>query len=205
MREADSLADLFELRVDVMSSWQMEDIIAHSPKPVIITYRSTEQGGKGTSDYAVHGQILSKALEVGAEFVDVEHAMPADLQDRLFQGRGKTRIILSCHVLHETPNRSELEKRFLSLARTGPDIVKIVTHANEPEDNLRVLGLIPVARDHGIPIITFCMGPLGRTSRFVSPLLGGFLTFASLSRGEESASGQLTATEMRELLKVLSP
>jgi 3-dehydroquinate dehydratase type I len=205
MREAQPLADLFELRVDVMTSWRLEDIISLAPRPVIITYRSKEQGGEGADDYNLHFQILSEALELGAGFVDVEHTMPAGLQARLFEGRGKSRIIISCHVLHETPIRSDLEKRFASLARKKPDVVKIVTHANALEDNLRTLDLITVARKHGIPVITFCMGPLGRISRVVSPLLGGFLTFASLTRGEESAPGQLTATEIRDLFKVLSP
>ena len=205
LQEAEPLADLFELRLDVMSSWQLERIIPLAPKPVIITYRSRQQGGKGTNDYSVHAQILSEALALGAEFVDVEQGMPSDLRQQLFQGRGKSRVIISCHILHETPIRGELEKRFYRLAETGADIVKLVTRANEPEDNLRVLDLISIARDHGTPIITFCMGPLGRISRIVSPILGGFLTFASLTRGEESAPGQLTALEIRDIMKVLAP
>lgn len=205
MLGAEPLADLFELRVDVMSSCRLEDIISLAPKPVIITYRSKQQGGKGTDDYAIHAQILSEALEKGADFVDVEHAMPADLRRRLFRDRGKSRIIMSCHVLHETPTRSELEKLYFRLAEWSPDIVKIVTHANAPEDNVRVLDLLSVARNRGVPLITFCMGPLGRISRVASPVLGGFLTFASLARGEESASGQLTATEMRDLVQALAP
>ena len=205
MHGAESLADLFELRMDVMSSCRLKDIISRAPKPVIITYRSKQQGGKGTNDYPTHGQILSEALEAGAEFVDVEHGMPSDLRRRLFQRRGKSRMIISCHMLHETPTRVELKKLFYRLADTGADIVKVVTRAKEPEDNLRVLDLISIARNYGIPIITFCMGPVGRVSRVVSPILGGFLTFASLARGEESASGQLTALEMRDLMKVLAP
>jgi 3-dehydroquinate dehydratase type I len=210
MQEAEPLADLFELRRDVMTSCRLKDVIALAPRPVIITYRSRQQGGEGADDYGAHSRILSEAMELGAGFVDVEHPMPAEYQQRLFRDRGKTRVIISCHVLHETPDRSRLEKLYFKLADRGPDIgkpdiVKIVTHANEPEDNLRVLDLIPLARDHGIPVITFCMGPLGRVSRVVSPLMGGFLTFASLARGEESASGQLTATEMRDLINILSP
>ena len=205
MREAEPLADLFELRLDVMTSWQLEEIISLAPKPVIITYRSRQQGGKGSNDYTTHAQVLSEALELGAEFIDVEHTMPSDLRQKLFQGRGKSRVIISCHMLHETPTRDALEKRFYRLAGMGADIVKVVTHANALEDNLRILDLISCARDHGTPVITFCMGPLGRVSRVVSPILGGFLTFASLTRGEESASGQLTALEVKNLMKVLAP
>jgi 3-dehydroquinate dehydratase len=36
-------------------------------------------------------------------------------------------------------------------------------------------------------------------------LLGGYLTFASLEPGEESAPGQIPAGEMRRILDLLSP
>ena len=52
------------------------------------------------------------------------------------------------------------------------DIVKLVTLANHPADNLRLLSLIPQAQARGKDIIAFCMGPLGKWSRVAAPLLG---------------------------------
>ena len=91
------------------------------------------------------------------------------------------------------------------MAATGADVVKIVTHASAQTDNLTVLGLIPLAEKMGIGMIAFCMGPLGRISRVACPLLGGAFTFASLKKGQESASGQVPATEMKMILEALSP
>ncbi|HRR42321.1 MAG TPA: type I 3-dehydroquinate dehydratase, partial [Syntrophales bacterium] len=85
----------------------------------------------------------------------------------------------------------------------GADIVKVVTTARTPEDNLKVLRLIPYARRKGLEIIAFCMGDKGRISRVASPILGSFLSFASLERGEESAPGQMTVDEMRLVLSLL--
>jgi 3-dehydroquinate dehydratase type I len=111
---------------------------------------------------------------------------------------------MSKHLLNGTPSREKLEEDFRNMVATGADIMKIVTRARKPEDNLRVLDLIPFARNLGIEIVTFCMGPMGRLSRIASPLLGGYLTFASLEQGEESADGQIPVAEMRNLMEALT-
>ncbi|UCB47664.1 MAG: type I 3-dehydroquinate dehydratase, partial [Deltaproteobacteria bacterium] len=81
----------------------------------------------------------------------------------------------------------------------------IVTHARTMTDNLRVLDLIPQAQEKGIKIIAFCMGPFGRISRIFSHLIGGYMTFASLEGGEESADGQISVVEMKRILEMLAP
>ena len=88
-------------------------------------------------------------------------------------------------------------------SRMGGDIIKIVTHAQVVEDNLRVLRLIPYARKKERAIITLCMGELGKISRVMAPLLGAAWGYASLEKGTESAPGQLTAEEMRLIYRVL--
>jgi 3-dehydroquinate dehydratase len=47
------------------------------------------------------------------------------------------------------------------------------------------------------------MGELGKVSRFLSPLFGGYFTFASLERGGETAAGQMTIQEMKTTYKLL--
>jgi 3-dehydroquinate dehydratase len=47
------------------------------------------------------------------------------------------------------------------------------------------------------------MGEYGRVSRLLSPLFGGFFTFAALELGSETASGQMTVKEMRSAYEVL--
>ena len=48
---ANILADMLELRLDVMESFRLEDILPRASKPVIATYRSKKEGGKGSADY----------------------------------------------------------------------------------------------------------------------------------------------------------
>jgi 3-dehydroquinate dehydratase type I len=108
------------------------------------------------------------------------------------------------HILDNTPPREELGMILNNLAETGADIIKIVTRAQQHEDNLRVLDLIPLATGMGLKIIALCMGKEGRISRIASLLFGGYLTFASLDQGEESANGQIPVKEMREVLAIFS-
>jgi 3-dehydroquinate dehydratase type I len=129
--------------------------------------------------------------------------MPLEYRRELLRRRGETRIILSKHIRSGTPFKEDLQEIFNRMAASGAEIIKIVTQATAPEDNLRVINLIPHARKFGVEIIAFCMGPLGRISRLASPLMGGYLTFCSLEKGEESADGQLPALEMKRVMALL--
>ena len=144
------------------------------------------------------------AIKEGADFIDVESSLPVELREKVFRAKGKSRIIISKHISDYTPSREELEKTLEFLAGTGAHIIKIVTRAKIWEDNFRVLSLIPDARNLGLEIIAFCMGPMGKISRILSCLMGGYLSFASLEEGKESADGQIPIREMRRAIEILS-
>jgi len=205
MAKASTFGDLMEVRLDVMESFDLREIIRAASKPVIITYRSQKEGGMGRASHGELLDYLKEAVRLGADYVDLEDAIPLEHRRLLFEERGNTKLILSKHFRNGTPSKEKLEDLFRRMAATGADMVKIVTHASAQTDNLTVLGLIPLAEKMGIGTIAFCMGPLGRISRVACPLLGGAFTFASLETGQESASGQVPATEMRIILEALSP
>jgi 3-dehydroquinate dehydratase type I len=202
---AEPLADILEIRLDMMDAFDLSGIIQSTEKPILVTYRSEKEGGRGTADDVTRAHYLSKAIEAGADFVDVEYGMPAAFRNRIFRNRGRPKIIVSLHDIHGTPSRGKLETIFLRMAATGSDSVKIVTQAKAPEDNLRVLELIPLAQRQGVNITAFCMGHIGRISRVLSHLMGGYLTFGSLDAGEESADGQIPITSMKKILACFPP
>jgi len=204
MSEAAPLADILEIRLDVMESFDLEEIIQSASRPVIVTYRSKKEGGSGLARYETRIRYLLRAIEVGADFVDVEYSMPQVYRQELFQLRGSSGLIISAHLLNKTPPQEKLEDTFRKMAATGADVVKIITHARTPEDNLRVMGLIPLAKNLDVNIIAFCMGPAGRISRIFTLQMGGYLTFAALEEGQESASGQIPVKDMRKILDMLS-
>lgn len=84
----------------------------------------------------------------------------------------------------------------LKIESLDGNVSKIITKANDIEDNLIVLSLIKYAKSK---IITLAMGEKGIISRIFSPLFGGFFTFTSLD--EPTAPGQINIDDM---LKILS-
>jgi len=202
--EANTLADIIEIRLDVMEEFDLKALIESATNPVFVTYRSKREGGEGSADYGTRVHYLLDAMEAGADYVDVEFSIPLEWRQRVFQMKGSCGLVVSCHLLNGTPHREKLEGFLKNMAATGADIVKIVTWARAWGDNFRVLELIPKAQAMGIKIIAFCMGPLGRISRIACPLMGGYMTFASLEKGQESASGQIPAPDMKKILEMLS-
>jgi len=203
MAEAGPLADIFEIRLDMMETFDLLPIIRSSPKPVLVTYRSTKECGKGSDDPETRVNHALAAVQAGADFVDVERSLPAKWREKLFGSKGKTGIVLSTHITDGTPSRERLEEIFIDSLATGAEIVKIVTLARRWEDNIRVLDLIPRARAEGVRISVFCMGPMGSISRILAHRMGSCLTFTSLEAGQESAAGQIPVREMKRMLEML--
>jgi 3-dehydroquinate dehydratase type I len=204
MKRAEGLADIVEIRLDLMQSFDVKELIEAASKLVLVTYRSEQEGGRGRGDANLVTSYLTHALKAGADYVDVEFRMPTALRHEILKIGGPSRVILSSHLPDFTPSSEILHALLKRMAGTGAELVKIVSQATKPEDNLRILDLIPMATGLGVKAVAFCMGPMGRISRVACPLLGGFLTFASLERGEESAAGQIPAPEMQKILAFLS-
>jgi len=204
MDRAAPVAQVLEIRLDTMEEFDLGRILKNAPKPVIVTYRSKKEGGNGRARYSTRIRLLREAIEKGADFIDVEFSMPLIYREPLCRNKKRTRVIVSRHILNGTPSGEALANLLGKMAATGADIVKIVSRAREIGDNRRVLEMLPLAGRLGIPLIAFCLGSRGRVSRILSPLLGGFLTFASLEEGEESAEGQLPARELKEILNRLT-
>ena len=52
-------------------------------------------------------------------------------------------------------------------------------------------------------IVSFAMGAAGQVSRVLCPLVGGYFTYASVKKGKESAKGQITVRELRQIYDML--
>jgi 3-dehydroquinate dehydratase type I len=199
---------LFELRADRMREINLERILKEKEKKIVVTNRRREEGGgfQGTEKERI--SYLLKAIDLGADYVDLEAgtdaALLAKVKTAIADQGFKTLLIVSSHDFVNPPSEESLIQKLEESAALAPDIVKIVSRADTQEDNLKILGLIPYARKNGQEIISFCMGDKGRMSRVMSLFLGAYMGFASLSKGEESASGQLSLAEMITVLSTLS-
>lgn len=197
--------------------WRLDDFLRHhsveatiramellsvSPRrPVLVTNRPMAEGGLFEDPETLRIDILQKAVEAGAEWVDLEWAASGDALERL-QSKD-VRVLISHHDFSGTPDRESLRSMAREMAARGTRAIKIVTYAHESEDNLRVLDLIPFGRrELGIDVIAFCMGPLGRWSRFACLPLGSPWTYVQLPGTSPAAPGQFSLDEMRALLKL---
>ncbi len=192
-----------EMRLDYLEQPDLPRLFRTRPGPVICTNRLAGEGGRWTGSEAERRRLLEDCLTYGVEFLDLELAAEAAWRREVRERRGRTKIILSWHDFSGTPERSQLEAVLEKMLAEDADILKLVAYARQPEDNLRVLSLIPKARAAGREIIAFCMGPLGKWSRMVAPFLGSYLTFAPFSKKGASAPGQLTVNEIKDLWRTL--
>lgn len=207
MNRAYAMAGVVELRLDGMADPDLPRLLAAKAGKIVITNRRRDEGGRfdGSEDRRI--ALLREAAALGADFVDVEARTERSLRDGLLDSIARNgyaaEAILSLHLPEGTPGEGTLRALFRGLMETGAPVIKLVPHARRPSDNLRVLGLLPYAGRKGRRLIAFCMGEQGRMSRVLAPLLGSFLAYASLGKGEETAPGQLTAGELRRVLRML--
>ncbi len=192
-----------EMRLDYLEQPDLHRLFRTRPGPVIATNRLAAEGGRWTWSEAERRGLLEACLTYGVEFLDLELAAEAAWRREVRERRGRTKVILSWHDFSGTPQRSQLEAVLEKMLAEDAEILKLVAYARQPEDNLRVLSLIPQARAAGREIIAFCMGPLGKWSRMVAPFLGSYLTFAPFSKKGASAPGQLTVNELKDIWRTL--
>jgi len=213
-----AFADFLELRMDLIADGNLSDLIAairsvSDSVGIIVTCRKKEEAlsagdlpqAKHIAEYSKTEKmdLLKKAIDLKADFVDIELREGSDaiakLRNYCVKLGGVTGLIISYHDIKKTPSVAKLIEIFQQAVENGAAVVKIVTFAKIAEDNLKVLGMIPYAQKNSQKIIAMCMGHEGRISRIAAPLLGSYLSFAAQDFCAQSAPGQLTVSQMRQI------
>ena len=189
------LADLFEVRIDLIGEgWRQ--VAGRLGKPWIACNRSKGEGGKWRGGESQRISELLSALELGASIVDIELGTPG-LEKAVREIKGHADCLISYHNLKGTPPLDKMREIMKNQLVAGADICKVVTSARSFKDNLAVLQLI--ADFPQKKVVCFAMGALGKISRVLCPLAGGYFTYASVGEGSESAAGQITVKELRKI------
>ena len=149
----------------------------------------------GRISEAERSDLLSAAVHAGAAYVDIEIETEPVLQQKIISAARACgcRTIVSFHDYERTPLRAYLEEVRRRGFEAGADIVKIACLSRGADDNARLLGLL----DYPKPVVAFGMGPAGKITRLIAPLLGAPFTYASPAAGRETAPGQLEAGFIR--------
>ncbi len=195
-------ADLIEIRMDyAQEKYNPDEVRRLSELPMIATNRAAREGGLFEGSEETRVNQLFSAADTDFDFIDVELSTEGyeEIVKRLTDAGAGT--VISCH-LDSSADLSVVNSIFEKELRSRADVCKIVMPANEFEDNLTCLRFVEEASKQA-NVACFCTGELGIASRLLSPLFGGYLTYAAVERGREAAKGQLTVAEMRRFYEVL--
>jgi len=188
-REAATAGDLVELRVDGVTNLDLGRALDGRRVPAIVTCRAMWEGGHFEGTEEERRAVLARALELGAEFVDVEwKAVEGQLTGVSFRDlvhRAPERIVVSSHDFDGVP--SDLESRAREMRATGAGTIKIAVSVSRLS---QTLCLKSIAQEGCAVVIG--MGELGVASRLLAGRFESLWTYA----GQGLAPGQLPARQM---------
>jgi 3-dehydroquinate dehydratase / shikimate dehydrogenase len=185
-------AQLVELRLDWLEERpDVARLLAGRPTPVVVTCRRAQDKGLWRFSEEERLAVLKGAIQAGAEYVDLEEDVAAQ-----FPRQGPTKRIISQHDFEKTPD--DLSGLHARLCARDPDLVKLVTMAHAPLDNVRILKIVAGAK---VPTIGFCMGEFGIPSRVLTGRYGAPFTYCTFDKAQTLAPGQLQFEEMRDLYR----
>jgi 3-dehydroquinate dehydratase/shikimate dehydrogenase len=188
-RDAAVRGDMVELRLDGVANLDVARALHGRRVPTVVTCRPLWEGGHfdGTEDERC--AILTTALDLGAEFVDVEwRAVDGQLTGVPFRDlvrRGAERVVVSSHDFDTIP--ADLDARARAMRATGAGTIKVAVSVARASQTLCLKRLTTDG-----PAIVIGMGELGVTSRLLASRFGSRWTYA----GDQVAPGQLPARQM---------
>src|SRR5262245_17375429 len=193
-----SVADLFEIRADLILDLDLLTLLRARTKPLIFTCRPPLEGGRFDEGDARRRALLLEAAKRGFDWVDVE--LRSGFLDAMLEKSGSG-LIVSWHDLEGVP--PNLEGLYSRMCESGADIVKIAVTPRSIADVGRLVALAESAsRGGGVPLVAIAMGPMGILTRVLAGRYGAPFTFASAAAGAEAAPGQLDARVMADLYRV---
>jgi 3-dehydroquinate dehydratase/shikimate dehydrogenase len=194
-----------ELRLDYLSKPalalpKVKRFMESHPGTIVIgTCRRAASGGKFRGSVASQLDILAKTAATGCQLVDVElqtvsKCKPGQLQKL----RTRAGVILSFHDFRATKKLDETLEKMLAYPA---DFYKIVSTATTLSDNVTLIKFLAREGDRH-SLVSMCMGEQGIISRVLGVRAGSVFTFASAGAGQETAPGQVSAQELRNVYRI---
>jgi len=188
-REGATHGDMVELRLDGVSDLDLPGALEGRRVPVVATCRPTWEGGRFDGTEYERASILSRALELGAEFVDVEWraTQQSNGDFTAIVRRDPARVVISSHDFDGVPR--DLQDRVRAMRSVGAGSIKVAVAVSRLTETLPLKD-IGAAGD----AIVIGMGEAGLPSRLLAAHYGSRWTYA----GRGVAPGQLPAETMAD-------
>ncbi|MCR5202243.1 MAG: type I 3-dehydroquinate dehydratase [Lachnospiraceae bacterium] len=222
--------DFVEWRLDYFKQLENESVMNETLRrlnmsleklPLLLTYRSKAEGGKGTLPKEKIWELLKKyAASPYVDMIDVEvfagfdfnesidgyindNVIDEETESFIADIKKSAVVVGSYHDFDGTPEIIKIEAALKVMDLLGCDILKI---AVMPKSNADVLTLMSAVNEMSEmvtkkPIIAMSMGKLGSVSRLICESYGCAATFASV--GQASAPGQIESAKLRGIIGTL--
>ncbi len=128
-------ASIVEVRADLFPGIDLRAAIRACPLPVLVTLRSSAEGGRGSTDPVERRAVLEAAREAGAALIDLEHERDGRLIREL--GLAPEQVVLSWHSVDGTPE--DLGEIVEGMLESKARWVKVVPTATSVADLMSVL------------------------------------------------------------------
>jgi 3-dehydroquinate dehydratase/shikimate dehydrogenase len=187
-----AVADMVEVRLDGVADLDVAGALRDRRKPVVVTCRPEWEGGRFTGPEEQRHRILTDALRLGAEFVDIEWAAlhgvhRPGLADLVRSN--SSRVVVSTHDFEGVP--VDLEARTRNMRSYGA-VIKV---AVMPRTLCETLPLLDIAREGDAVVVG--MGDAGVPSRLLASRYGSRWSYA----GNGVAPGQIPAARMLSVFR----
>ncbi|GAI08782.1 unnamed protein product [marine sediment metagenome] len=108
IKKIEPLIDLFEVRIDLIGDgWQ--ELAKQLNQPWIACNRKADEGGRWAKDEARRIDELLKAIELGADMIDIE-LRTTNLAETLKLIKPRAKCLVSSHDLKGTPPFDEMQE-----------------------------------------------------------------------------------------------
>lgn len=190
MHNASKQCDLLEIRLDRFGmAPELAELIAHKPKPVIMSCRRKSEGGAWDGTEAERLALLRQAIVNRTDYVEIE----LDAADEILRMAPSKRVI--SFVANPQDKAADIHAAY-ELAKTkDPDVIKITTSATTPEE---AWPLVQILAKPSVPTVVVGTGKSGVMLALLARKIGAPWTYAALEKGMEAYPGQPTVSDLRD-------
>ena len=206
--------DIVEWRADFSDFYEDIEVIESTlisirnnigNKPILFTFRTSEEGGEKSIDPTDYLNLNNKVASLKlVDLIDVEIYREKFIVEEIISccHQNEVRVIGSNHHFDKTPSKQEIIDTLKKMDEFNCDILKI---AVMPKDKFDVLELLQATVESNLildkPVVTMSMAKEGMISRLCGEVFGSCLTFGV---GEKSsAPGQIEANDLKKVLEVI--
>ncbi|MHA2289960.1 MAG: type I 3-dehydroquinate dehydratase [Promethearchaeota archaeon] len=183
--------------------------------PKIFTFRGIQEGGQNDLSSHERLDVLKLLIEAKPDYLDIEINSESEVLKTIIElaHQNEIQLIFSYHNFEKsisTEETAELLKRLdqkikdellIGLDKLSGSVFKIITTAQNFDDNVIVLNTCKKLSQQNRKFICFAMGELGLLSRILCVKFGSLWTYGSLE--DRTAPGQIKIEKIREIHQLL--